>query len=47
MSIGGVKWWGASALAISNFLRQHDLGQVQWVFLRSDRPDHPSETRHI
>lgn len=24
-----------AALAISNFLRQHDLGQVQWVFLSS------------
>ncbi len=25
----------AGALAISNFLRQHDLVQVQWVFLSS------------
>jgi len=24
-----------SVLAISNFLRQHDLVQVQWVFLSS------------
>jgi len=24
---------GDAALAISNFLRQHDLVQVQWVFL--------------
>jgi hypothetical protein len=34
------------ALAISNFLRQHDLVQVQWVFL-SSVPEHPSETSLI
>jgi len=32
------------ALAISNFLRQHDLVQVQWVTLSSGFPEHPSET---
>src|SRR5690606_8632762 len=33
------KWlWEANlTLAISNFLRQHDLVQVQWVFLSSLR----------
>jgi len=35
-----------AALAISNFLRQHDLVQVQWVFL-SSVPEHPSETSLI
>jgi hypothetical protein len=34
----------AGGLAISNFLRQHDLVQVQWVFLSSGFPEHPSET---
>ncbi len=33
------------ALAISIFLRQHDLVQVQWVTLSSGTPEHPSETR--
>ena len=33
-----------AALAISIFLRQHDLVQVQWVFLSSGTPEHPSET---
>ena len=33
-----------SALAISNFLRQHDLVQVQWVTLSSATAEHPSET---
>lgn len=33
-----------SALAISNFLRQHDLVQVLWVTLSSGSPEHPSET---
>lgn len=33
------------ALAISNFLRQHDLVQVLWVTLSSGHdPEHPSET---
>ncbi len=35
------------ALAISNFLRQHDLVQVQWVTLSSGNPEHPSETPDI
>jgi hypothetical protein len=34
-----------SALAISNFLRQHDLVQVLWVTLSPGlTPEHPSET---
>jgi len=33
-----------SALAFSNFLRQHNLVQVQWVILSSSFPEHPSET---
>src|SRR4051794_31563861 len=34
---GKEQWYGREdcALAISNFLRQHDLVQVQWVFLSS------------
>ena len=38
---------GGDALAISNFLRQHDLVQVQWVTLSSGFPEHPSETPDI
>lgn len=37
MEMKGIEWSirPRSALAISNFLRQHDLVQVQWVFLSS------------
>lgn len=34
------------ALAISNFLRQHDLVQVQWVTLSSGFPEHPRRDAH-
>jgi thiamine pyrophosphokinase len=33
-----------SPLAFSNFLRQHDLVQVQWVILSFNISKHPSET---
>jgi hypothetical protein len=42
----GETWWkrARAALAISNFLRQHDLVQVLWVTLSPGNfPEHPSE----
>src|SRR3569623_17571 len=35
------------ALAISNFLRQHDLVQVQWVFLSSVSGAPQRDTEHL
>jgi len=36
-----------AALAISNFLRQHDLVQVQWVFLSSVSGAPQRDTDHL
>ena len=34
---------GQARLPVSHFLRQHDLVQVQWVFLSNTSVLHPSE----